>query len=148
MTSVRRQGLDKERDAQGQMLRELFRRGQGRGGPFLPAKPGNCVCRRAAGRPSVLEMLADARKQPHAAADSDCRASASVCEQVPGQPRARDSQGASTSTGRQGCASAVAGDGLTSPVRVPSPAGGLTARADGSLRSLRERRINTSHTCL
>lgn len=88
MASVRRQGLDKERDAQGQMLRELFRRGRGRGGPFLPAKPGTCVCRRAAGRPSVGEMLEDARRQPHAAAGSDCRASASVCDRVPGQPRA------------------------------------------------------------
>lgn len=38
MTSVRRQGLDKERDARGQMLTELFRRGLGRGGPLLPGK--------------------------------------------------------------------------------------------------------------
>lgn len=30
-------------------------------------------------------------------------------------------------------------------MRAPSPAGGLTAPADGALR---ERRINTSHTCL
>lgn len=38
MTSVRRQGLDKERDARGQMLTELFRRRWGRGVHLLLGK--------------------------------------------------------------------------------------------------------------
>lgn len=48
MTSVRRQGLDKERDARGQMLTELFRDARAEASIYCQAKHRNCVSKSAA----------------------------------------------------------------------------------------------------